>query len=433
MVDTKGFFMAYIYLAQWQWVDKGTGNMWYPPNFEQSTGILDLRSPVKCAEMGGANPGYGIFTYETEQPGIGYLLGQNIGANVNLATKNEIIAALGLGEGIVADTVDEVIWELCNPQADPEGVERMNPIQPNSRGLMELYLGPFGLVKSEPYRPFLHPGVPGLFRKNLRKIAREIIIGDVTLATLRKYLTTVAMRTRSNWRDFVPEAFPNLTPLQPTTMIYDGFQRANNTNLASGGNSPQGYSWSQVWGTGWEIMNEEAILDVAAGANNYTARLNADLSTDDQYVQVTIGTRPSIVTWDNITGVMGRKDSTTTNTFYGVDYSNEDASGAYWRTVKYNSGAGAVLGTNTNATQANVGDLFKMTINGSSVVRLRNGSVQNTATDTSITANLRTGLSGYRSGSVTDITGVDNFEAGDYWDVLVDLSGNFIRSPKIIG
>lgn len=380
---------------------------WMAPNNSQCIGMLDLRSDTKCAMQNDLDPGYGLFGYNEPQKGIGDLIIDDIGNDVGTINLDIVAQKLGLGEKIAEKRGIDLIWDLLNHYSDPTGQTSLKPLMPGHNGQMKLFFGDYGLVKCERYDEIKHPQVINLIQANYQKMNDQVIKGELPIVELQKHLSVLSLKTGIEPAKIIPSGLDVIEPLVPQTTRADSFTRTDATVL---GTSSEGFLWTQFQGADWEILTNTAGMNNAQGGVNEFARLGAALSSDDMYAQVNLATVAAAAN-DLNTGILVRKDSTTTQTFYAAEYSNSAT--PYFRTYKMIAGSFTGIGSNTTGVTAVNGDTLKLDANGSTINRIYNGSSQNSTTDTSVVDNLYGGLSGHRSGSLTTAVNVDNFYLED--------------------
>lgn len=146
-------------------------------------------------------------------------------------------------------------------------------------------------------------------------------------------------------------------------------------------------TWAEIAGD-WDIVSNQALS--GTGTPN-VARAERDMDSVDHAVTGTL-TNPAAPS-DSV-GVFCRKDATADLTYYGalVDCKNFSPPNGQWRTFKYSSGAFTAIGADTGSVIWVPNDTIAIDVVGSSIRRRRNGSIQDTVTDSSIAGGLRGGL-----------------------------------------
>jgi hypothetical protein len=173
--------------------------------------------------------------------------------------------------------------------------------------------------------------------------------------------------------------------------------------------SSQVYSWTEFNGTAWTVSGTAAVASTATTAE---ARLESDLATDDMEVSITITANTAV--GESRCGVIGRKDTSTTRTYYSVHavFDGVTPSNSEWRLIKRVAGTSTALGTST--TDPVVTDRMTLRSDGSSHSMYVN-AVEFVApvTDTGITGNTRVGIY-YQGTNASDSCTLDNLNAADY-------------------
>lgn len=191
-------------------------------------------------------------------------------------------------------------------------------------------------------------------------------------------------------------------PAYATTLATETFP--TNGNLDG---STQVHPWSEFTGVAFTVSGNVAI-STSSGTNE--ARLDVDLATDDMEVSATI----TAVTTNSEPrcGVIGRKDSTTTRTYYSAYGTFDGTAASEWRLIKRIAGASTSLGG--NSTDPAVTDIVKLRDDASSHSLYVNGTeFVAPVTDSEITGNTRVGL--YMQGvTASDSCSLDNVNAYDY-------------------
>ena len=179
-------------------------------------------------------------------------------------------------------------------------------------------------------------------------------------------------------------------------------------NTADSGTLGPDLTWAG--GTEWAVVSNQAKLVGSVGADRreYAA---SDLASDDHYVQATlIENTPDPISSSKV-GVLARKDSTATVTFYEWYSHVLPGLDNFYRLAKQIGGTQTSLGT--AADDFATGVVAKLSCDGSTIVGLLNGVPKNSVTDTSISGNLRCGIMGFAGASAASIVRLDSFEAGD--------------------
>lgn len=177
--------------------------------------------------------------------------------------------------------------------------------------------------------------------------------------------------------------------------ITESFNTANSDTLGPN------LSWTEIEGD-IDVISNEARTTLTTGA---AARANTDLDSVNHYVQADVNA--SEETAEGRVGLILRKDSTATLTYYSVDVLFLANSLRILRRV---GGATTLIASTSFVATAGTPVTLRGEVAGSTITATANGT-QISAVDTTITTGLRTGIAGQKvtSGFVS----WDNFEAGD--------------------
>ena len=395
--------MPFVYIGQYVW-DTTIPNLpsWSPPLKNQCIGSIDLRSLPSQSIAGGSPQGFGVFVYPStvSDPNLRFI-GDSLTSSLSKPIKNLIETRLGFAQNsITKSLLNDVLFELFTSLADVSGSTRWKPLIPTIQGDLELHLGGFSIIKSEKFNVVEHPFVFDVVKNDwLNLITTPIQKRKVLGAIMKKYKI-------SNEELFNIWKIPFVEALEPTTLISDNFNRADNADMSVG--AP--FSWTDVDGD-WQILTNQAEL-VTAGGTARSARAESDLSTSDHsaYVDVTdLGTptTDAAMVGGASCRFAGAEETLYTGHLYQFPAGSDSA-----RTQKIEAGTGTTIGVETNITWATT-DNVKIEANGSTITRYYNGASQDVVTDTSITGNTRTGLNGFRNATEDGKIRLDNFEATD--------------------
>lgn len=388
----------HVYLAKWIWKTEEDEQYWSPP--PGYVGSIDLRTlPQMEAYTGEESRGWGIFTFPIKMniPQSVYL-GENLDADLPDDILNAIRNILKLN--ILSRKPRRIIFEILTEKSDIDGLAAPKPLLPERKNDLVVHLGGFSEIIREKITSQHKRKIADLFRKDYE---RNYYLEKNNIEVLKKFTGSKLLQLYGkidddSFRELVEEKYHFIGYQQPETVIGDDFTDADGTDIeshtATGPNG--GFGWTDIEGVTSTIEGNqfETTYDSPVGT-----RADSALSSEDQYSQVQF---PGVGPSGTSRGALVRKDSSTTLTYYYADNRN----GNTWRTFKRISGSYTNIGTNTNLTQVD-GDIIKIEAEGSTIRRYRNGSLQNSTTDTAITGNLYAGCSP-ESGAP-----VDNFEAGD--------------------
>lgn len=391
------------------WVWNAAEACWEPP--AGAVCALDLRSlPDASVQTLGDRP-HGFFAAPVALGGDYAALG--VGDCRELASSGAMRDAWDslLGYRPSGATLLDLLWDHLTNGADPEGQDRCKPLIPTLDGHLDLYLAGHSLVRREAFTR-AHPHWNQVAAVHQADFARMVPEYDTLAGRERgeaaqrlrdvpaKVLGGLCQQYRigfdnpGEWRLLLPPSLRStLAPKKPETTITDDFNRANSATL---GSSAEGWSWSEQGGGNWDIDTNAAEPQAA----DSVARADADLSSADHAVQASVTAQ---VATSN-PGVLARFSASVGNTYYMWRDSND---GNVLQLFKRVTGTFTQIGLNVSETPSPTFTL-RLTVSGSSLDGLLDGVSKRTATDTSITANVRTGLRDNVLG-----TKVDNFLAED--------------------
>jgi hypothetical protein len=376
---------AYRYaLAQYVWVPAGQMPAhWQLP--ASAVGGVDLRPLSAQALQGGTPQGY-AFATALQSPG-GIALASSFHMNETSTTTQMRDAWLaGMGYRPAGSTLTDLLWDQLTTGSDPEGGSGPKPLMPGTDNVLRLFVPGHSEVKREGFEWGTHPHtnrVRDVIRGDFSRMWEETNGGDHP----RKVLDFWREKYKADWREFVP---PNLRahvagPLPHETTITESFNKADSATLGPD------LTWNEVLG-GWNVVSNRAVCMSNTEPWNL-ARAEHDLSSDDHYAQATIHLA------NGYPGPCVRVGS-------GATFYQTSTDGNNW-IFKLVSGSQTNLGSTTSAY--NAGDLYKVQADGSTISSYVNGAAKNSFTDTSITGNLRCGMTSTSGGAGV----LDEFEAAD--------------------
>ncbi len=410
--------MPELYLAQPVAYNSSYGVYWGPPNYTEAWVEL---TPSRLNM-----PGWGLMAL-SQQATVGYYLGDNLKAVMDSTRKAEVKAALGLGEGIVADDVLGMVIELFTRYADPTGQTRWKPIMPSVRGRrtrMELHLG--SQVWDEEFDQVKHPQVLNVWREDYRQLRDECLATQAELArvgatweqvvALRQYVWAEVKAGRkpvlSLWeRSLLPLLY--LMPPYHYRKVLDAARIKFKTpwellsdGITSDPPGPMDTTLNEDWGCGdsdnldcdlnwtetdgdFDIESNKCAQVSSGGLDD--ARVEDVLSSDDHYAQADLNDYSAI---DAFAAVATRFKSDTRTYYMGHWYvgSNQD------RIIKVTTGSESSLGT--AGASGIAAHTSKLESNGSTHTYYRDTVQKVQVTNGDITGNVRSGISGYNASKV---------------------------------
>ena len=387
--------MTAIHLGQWIWNTAGVMPHWKGPGI----GAIDLRS---LSDMGTpmVADGFGIFALTARDDMVGRFLGEFMDDIVPLSERRGLGSDLGIGvQAIVATTPRTIIEELLIQHADPQGLSRLKPLMPTRAGMMEIHLGGYSKIWSEPFDPVRHPHVLQVVQGSYRRVRRDSLAGKhrgprdgpPDLQFHRRYLQGLAEKYGRwwQWEELIPPDLPREDPLSHDTTVTDDF---------SGDLS----NWTQILGT-WGIVTAHLEVTTDSGDVNNSIRHNTSLAGDDHYAEaklkVTTDTSGAVTyTTARFTGKDDWYGGGTLDEFTDSDQLEKNV--AATRTS---------LGTNSRNWID--GETGRLKVDGSSLDFLVNGVSKVTATDTAHTGQLLVGC--LTDNGSPGFNEWDDFEAAD--------------------
>ena len=451
--------MTNYYLGPWIW-DNGEEPHWRGP--AGTIGLVDLR-PLANVNS------FAFFATDALIADVNYLsLGQTLSdAQLSQAVIDEWRGRLSIGAAIAPCTLLELLVRTLTVDADPNGANRALPIIPTHVGNLELHLGGHSLVWSRKFSGLADAGWDNIkavlwstYRRARERAAYEIgIINSITLAELnagsspnpdrnywikralaakvqfpnatnaqiraglvewvkkkvRQFLGARVRKYKVAWQDLCPTDLRDWGEEAPETSASDNFNRANSDDISTGGP----VTWTEVV-SDLDIVSNQLICGAAANSQA-SARCETALSTDDHYVQLD-ALEPG--------GLSARHGGVFTR-FASGDQTAYDfrllgaGAGLSWGKIN-STGTRTEIGT---AAQAESGsNTIKLSSDGSAQAGYFNGALINTITDTTITSNVRGGIS--INGRSDSNAYVDNFSEADLvaatagWGPLLGMQRN---------
>lgn len=369
--------MKHYYKAQWEWFCEPGGQCYWRCPGGNAIGAVDLRSDTQAGKSGGKPDGFGVFAYDEPKTieGAEYL---------------------GTDSSVVADFV----WTKLTTESDPSGKTAPKPLTGRIGKEVSLYLAGEKL-KTEAFTDDHKQRTVDVFqedyRKNEKLYPKELLKKWVGAKMKEIY----GEMSDENAELLVPPEHKKGEKLwkEPATTIGDTFTDTDGTALEShtASGTGGGFSWSKVAGNSMMVQSNKIQRNATTGFGDRDYRADSDLSTDDMYAKATVGMLGS--SFDCSVSV---RFSSSARTHYQTEWGT-----GFRRISKFVTGSHTVITSDGGANSS--GDVFECRANDSTIQSFRNGSqVLTNQTDTSITGNLRAGLSIYDDGSTWD-----DFEAGD--------------------
>lgn len=388
------YLNRYYYLGPWRLKTDDMGQYWDAP--DHTVGRIDLR-PNTPSET------YGFFSTDQQIVDSGYIyLGDDLYGDLTGLQLDAWKTGLGMMSVDGLKLID-VLWDTLTANADPEAGVRAYPIMPTHLGVLNLHLGGHSCIKSRQFQ-----GEKDKSWKVVQKVLQDQFRNLDKLKENSKSQGDLQAKVLGTWKLkykisdeglFIPSDLPKIKAKKPTTKIGDTFEDAYKTletHTASGDDG--GFSWSVVMGSAGYGTIDSNTARLNPGDNHCLYRADEDLSSDDHSVQADLTESIS----NAYPGVIARKDSSSTATFYNARLSRLSSELSLY---KYTAGTKTLLGTNVSVS-VSLPDTLKIECDGSDIKTFWN-TTAGPITDTAISGNVRTGIYSYREANF------DNFLAED--------------------
>lgn len=381
--------MANFYYAVGPYVTRTEGGVTYTIPPAGAIGI-DLRSLAGHAALT-----YGLFWSEKPFSDDYRVVGRGDLRDITDAPRDVIASMFGL-RTLSGDSLADMLWGLLTVAADPIGDDRAFPIMPTRRKHLELVLSGHGVIARKTFDPALAeaPVVQDLLRRQYR-VTREAALAGALKDEVHHLRVLDAWVEKYGLAEeyFRPPDLPVETLVKHETTINESF------NKADGALGPD-LTWVDFHGSGvYEVVSNAAErVASAVGA----ARADSALSSDDHYAQAEFA---ALAFSDRSAGVMARQAGDATQTYY-IAVADGTANGETWKSI-----SGSYTGIGSQGGTFAVGDVIQLECDGSTIARKKNGTIQNSTTDTAISGNLYTGLASVHA--IAGAPALDNFEAAD--------------------
>jgi hypothetical protein len=392
----------WYYFGPWQFRDNA---YWMP---DGAVSAIDF-SPL----TGG---GFGIFKSNTLITDSNYIRLSSLSGGEPLtaigmgpARRNYLRTTLNLSEPVEGNNLALSIYNVLSSNSDPDGANGPKPLQVNSRGVLEFFMGGTEpeLSARMPRKIWLLP-FWSKYQSNIRSAyrqVRELSLGEDTEYKRRLYRRWLEVQrrkyrlTKSLVKQlFIPDDLPQEDPEDPATTITDNFNRGDQIGL---GSSSEGWSWSNG-GSTWSIVSNAA--DTAGAGYPGIARANSDLSSSDHYAEVTVAHD------SNNQDLMAAARKSGYSTGYGGGYYKAGTAYRFWKFTPTAGNFGSVSSGGSHASR-----LVRLVVDGSAQSLYIEGALVATGTDTAISAGTRCGLWAWAGADGT----FEDFSASD---LLPDIS-----------
>lgn len=388
----------HYYLAPYEWRDLGGFEGYCAP--EGVVGSVDLRT---LGQQSGEGGGVGFFASPDPIAGLTAIASGDLREINTTAAMRSAWQSL-TGVRTQGTKLIDLLWDHLTEGADPQGDAACCPLMPTSTLDLELHLGGHSLIKSAKLdKASRHWNkVKAVETLGTERLFKALERGEIAEEIIRKNLDSQGRKYKVDkpQDDFTPAKRTKLERLRHNTVKTESWP--TNGAITSGQNN----TWSLFATSSNLAVSSGELIGTGGGSTPADCgRLDYDFATD-HYAQLVFKT---ITGGDALQAIHvgGRKDSSSTVTFYAVQWVS---SLNLWRTYKDVASVQTVIGTNTSAG-ASTNDVLKIDISGSTITRYRNGSSQNGTTDTAISSGTRA-MAG-KFGATTRTFTSDSFEAGD--------------------
>lgn len=392
----------YYYLGQWVLNTNSLTGEKYWSSPDNTIALVDLRT---LEQQGQSEKPEGVgFFATTEELDASYIyLGYGYISNVYVDENIKIEWEKATGFKPTGDTLLDLLWDQLTTGSDPEGKTSVMPLMPSSKNELLLSLQGHSIVKIEKFDIKSHSHkekVKSVLKNSYRKLKSEcknkVIKKDreLYLRVLDMWGEQYIVNDPENY--FIPDDLKKEKAIPHETTYTESWDCSDSDSLNCG------LTWD-------EFTNDIDIVSNKASAFSgnvfKNARADAALSSANHYAQADVegsgtGTYP---------GVIVRKDNSSTFTCYMGRIQVQAGNG--YALVKYVSGTETFIGASVSPQSANTTYTVKLTANGSTISLDRDGSPIDSATDTTITGNLYTGIGGFVATNRTQT--FDDFEASD--------------------
>ena len=381
------------YIGPWVWDDRDPEMpSWNVP--AGTVGLIDLRGipDQSLAGVLGSRP-YGFFAVSGTLPREYTLLGSGDLREINTTAAMKSVWLSLFGYEPQGDKLADLLFDYLTNGSDPTFNDDTVPsLMPNTKGVLEMHLGGHSLVKAARFRYGIHSHTnktQAALHRNYRRMRAEVEAGRMFDGHERKVLDFWVKKYKlkgDDWKQLVPAELRDghSGPLPHDTTITESFNTGDSDTLGPD------LSWTELEGD-WDIVTNAAEVASASGQQVVIKNIVGSASANR--------------------GVIARKDSSATLSYYHFDAADNGGATDTWRTFKRVSGSFTAIGSNTTVDVV-ADDVIKGQTDGSTIKRFRNGSEQDSATDSAISGNLRCGLNGNVLAG-NNGQRVDAFEAAD--------------------
>src|SRR3990167_1358332 len=344
-------------IGQWVWNKDNPDNpYWEAPHAvgDIVTGSIDLRSIPQMSLAGGTPQGRGLFIYQSIPSASGLTCFANKDITINSARRTKIENALGIS-GTTSTTLKDLIYEILALKGDPTGVARWKPLMPGQDGKLKVIGGRGdGVLKTTQLIPFKGQEwkyVLATIQEDYRQMVK-----NESFETVGRWLDKLQEDYKIPYDNFIPDGVIKIAALPHHTTIMESFNTADSDTLGPD------LSWTELEGDTDVVSNQASIT----GSAFCTARADSDLSSVDHYSQVDVVTQTNASSPETDSGVMTRKDSSATLTYYtALHY--YDSNGSLQGDYIQKRVSGTVTNLTNNTTSRSTTYTLKSQANGSTI------------------------------------------------------------------
>lgn len=348
-------------------------------------------------------------------------LGSELNETLTESQKRLWESAAKVSGRLQGTTPAQCLWEMLTTKATPETALGFGP-----SFRLELWCG--GLVKAAqcseatPEWSICLARLKRTYKQIRDEVKRGLLSEDMHL----KWLGFQERKLKGIPYRLIQGSLPDEKPRKPATTLTDDFSGDGNL---SGRTASGGGTWSEPTGTGWETRLDNANVRLVS-SGDHIARLDSDLSGDDHECYCTLTQLDNHIGIGSTSIACGptARHSAAADTFYTTNYNKRtSANNAVQDSWKVVAGAWTEIGS-ASTTAYSIPEEIKISVGegaDSNVKRYLAGSLQNTATDTAITGNLRCGLYGFSNNASRQLFVDDWFAA--------DIAGVSARNLLLLG
>jgi hypothetical protein len=313
------------------------------------------------------------------------------------------------------ETLADWLWDTLTTGADPARQNGPGPLVPTAELSLELVLEGHGTLQSRTFRwgadthtakllAALRVDLNDCRSQALAGQARSPLIDGPDLDWHRRAAQALLEKYGCTWEDLRPPQWEaDETPLPHNTNITDNFTDTDGTALSS--HTAGGLTWGGTGASVMSIISNTVKHNTTANLVEY-ARAETDLSTADDYSQITIAAYTDGAV-NHQFGASCRMTSAALSGYLArsIPFNSPDT----MELATFTTGGSPSQMTTVNQAVA-VGGIIKITASGTTLKAFYNGTQTTTTTNSSFTGK-RCGIYLFRGDSTT--VAVDNFKAGD--------------------